>query len=90
MKDYDIIHFHEVEFSFPLFSLSAKKPKILHLHGIQFDYFKRYHLARFILKNVADICLSLTKQMKNELIELGVSKDKIICFPNSVDPEIFK
>jgi glycosyltransferase involved in cell wall biosynthesis len=90
MKDYDIIHFHEVEFSFPLFSYFVKKPKILHLHGIRLDYFKRYHLARFILKTAADVYLSLTKQMKNELIELGISKDKIVCFPNSVDSKIFQ
>ena len=90
MKDYDIIHFHEVEFSFPFFSYFVKKPKILHLHGIRPDYFKRYHLARFILKNVADIYLSLTKKMKNELIELGIPKDRIICFPNSVDSKIFQ
>jgi len=90
MKDYDIIHFHEVEFSFPLFSYFVKKPKILHLHGIRLDYFKRYHLARVILKNAADVYLSLTKQMKNELIELGIPKDKIVCFPNSVDSKIFQ
>ena len=90
MKEYDIIHFHEVEFSFPFFSFFVKKPKILHLHGIRFDYFKRYHLSRFILKTAADLYLSLSKQMKNELITLGIPKDKIVCFPNAVDSKIFQ
>lgn len=89
MKEYDIVHFHEAEFSFPLFSYSIKKPKILHLHGISFDYFKRYHLSRLILKHVADLYLSITKRMKEELIMLGIPKNKIAYFPNSVDTKIF-
>jgi glycosyltransferase involved in cell wall biosynthesis len=90
MKGYDIIHFHETEFSFPFFSYCVKKPKILHLHGITFDYFKRYHLSRFILKTAADLYLSITKQMKNELAMLGIPKNKIIYFPNAVDSKIFQ
>jgi glycosyltransferase involved in cell wall biosynthesis len=90
LKDYDIIHFHEVEFSFPIFSYFVKKPKILHLHGIRLDYFKRYHLSRFILKTSADLYLSLSKKMKNELITLGIPQDKIVCFPNAVDSKIFQ
>jgi glycosyltransferase involved in cell wall biosynthesis len=89
MKEYDIIHFHEAEFSFPFFSYFIGKPKILHLHGIKFDYFKRYHLSRFILKTTADLYLSITKQMKSELIMLGIPKNKIVYFPNAVDSKIF-
>jgi glycosyltransferase involved in cell wall biosynthesis len=90
MKEYDIIHFHEAEFSFPFFSYFVKKPKILHLHGIRLDYFKRYHFSRFLLKTAADLYLSLTEQMKNELIALGIPKDKIELLPNAVDPQIFQ
>lgn len=90
MKEYDIIHFHEAEFSFPFFSHFVKKPKILHLHGIRFDYFKRYHLSRFLLKTAADLYLSLTKQMKKELVMLGIPKDKIEYLPNAVDLKIFQ
>lgn len=89
MKEYDIIHFHEAEFSFPIFSYFIRKPKILHLHGIVFDYFRRYHISRSILKNVADLYFSITKQMKKELTMLGIPKNKIIYFPNSIDPKIF-
>jgi len=90
MKEYDIIHFHEAEFTFPFFSRFVKKPKILHLHGIRFDYFKRYHFSRFLLKTAADLYISLTKQMKNELIALGIPKDKIELLPNGVDTQIFQ
>ena len=90
LKRYDIIHFHEAEFSFPLFSYFIKKPKILHLHGIDVDYYKRYHLVRFILNHAADLYLSITKQMKKELIRLGIPEDKIVYFPNAVDASIFR
>lgn len=89
MKKYDVIHFHEAEFSFPFFSHFIKKPKLLHLHGIKFDYFKRYHLSRLLLETSADMYLSITKQMKNELTMLGIPQNKIIHFPNSVDSKIF-
>lgn len=90
MKEYDLIHFHEAEFSFPLFSFFIKKPKILHIHGIRLDYFQRYHLSRFLLKNVADFYLSLTKNMQNDLITLGIPKNKIEYLPNAVDTKIFQ
>ena len=90
IKEYDILHFHEAEFSFPLFSYFSPKVKILHLHAFAFNYFKRYHLSRFILKHISDFYLSITRQMKNELIMIGVPKNKIIHFPNSVDAKIFK
>ena len=89
MKDYDIIHFHEVDFSFPLFSYFVKKPKILHLHGISFDYFKRYHLSRFLLNNAANVYISLTNQMKKELTTLGIPKDNIEILPNAVNTKVF-
>jgi len=89
LKEYDIIHFHEAEFSFPLFSFLVKKPRILHLHGIDFGFFKRYHLSRHVLNHSANLYLSITKQMKRELVRLGIPKNKIIYFPNSVDTRIF-
>ncbi|MEM2738664.1 MAG: hypothetical protein QXK93_06740, partial [Candidatus Bathyarchaeia archaeon] len=50
LKKYDIIHFHEFELSFPFFSFPVKKPKLLHLHGINYDFLKRHHISRFLLK----------------------------------------
>jgi glycosyltransferase involved in cell wall biosynthesis len=66
LKKYDIIHFHEMELSFPLFSFLIKKPKILHLHGIDVEFFKRYHLSRTIFKQVADYYITITRQMKRD------------------------
>jgi glycosyltransferase involved in cell wall biosynthesis len=88
-KEYDVLHFHQAEFSFPFFSHSVRRPKILHLHGVRLDYFKRYHLSRIMLKTVADIYLSLSKQMEKDLSVLGIPEDKIVFFPNSVDTEVF-
>jgi glycosyltransferase involved in cell wall biosynthesis len=89
LKNYDIVHFHEADFSFPLFSSLTRKPKILHLHGLDANFFKRYFLSRFILTHVADLYLSLTKCMKEELIDLGLDSDRIIVLPNGIDTEAF-
>jgi len=90
LKRYDVIHFHEVrDFSFPLFSFFTRKPKLLHVHGIITDYFRRYHLSRIILKHVTDFYISISKQMEKDLLELGIAKDKIIYLPNGVNTKLF-
>jgi len=89
-KHYNIIHFHEAEFSFPLFSFFVRKPKILHLHGIDVHYYRRYYLSKIILKNVVNYYISISKQMKKDLVKLGFSEDKIIDLPNGVDTNLFQ
>jgi len=89
LNEYDVIHFHEVDFSFPLFSFFVKKPKILHLHGISVDYFKRYHLSRIIFKRVVDYYIAITKQMARDLTELGITTNRIIYLPNSINVNSF-
>jgi len=87
-KTYDILHFHR-GLSFPLFSLFLQKPKILHLHGLNYDRFKRYFPARFILRHAADMYISLTKSMKHDLVRLGIPKARIRRLPNCVNVEVF-
>jgi glycosyltransferase involved in cell wall biosynthesis len=84
-KEYDVLHFHQAEFSFPLFSCFLKRPKILHLHGLRLEYYKRYYWSRVMLQKTANLYLSLSKQMKNDLLALGFPENKIVIFPNSVD-----
>jgi glycosyltransferase involved in cell wall biosynthesis len=88
-KDYDILHFHGPELSFPTFSYFSRKPKILHLHGLDTRLFQRYALNSFLLKHVADLYISLTEQMKKGLIELGIPDDKIRCLLNGIDVGLF-
>jgi len=90
LKKYDIIHFHEFELSFPFFSFPVKKPKLLHLHGINYDFLKRHHISRFLLKHLASIYVSISKQMTKELIWLGIPENRIIYIPNSIDTNFFK
>jgi glycosyltransferase involved in cell wall biosynthesis len=89
MKEYDIIHFHELEFSFPLFSRLVRKPKIFHLHGFSVDFLRRYHLTRAILKHVSDYYISIHRKMQRDLVGLGIAKDRIMYLPNAVDVELF-
>lgn len=89
MKHYDIIHFHEAELSFPIFSFFVKKPKLLHLHGIHVNYAKRYYLYKLMLKHASNYYIAITKEMKKDLIELGISPSRIIYLPNAVDTKLF-
>ena len=89
LRKYDIIHFHEVELSFPLFSFLINKPKMLHLHGIDVEFFKRYHLSRTIFKHVADYYIAITRQMETDLTKLGITANRIIYLPNSIDINSF-
>lgn len=90
MKKYDILHFHQAEFSFPFFSYHVRKPKILHLHGLRLSYYERYRFSRFLLKTAADIYLSLSQQMTRDLTTLGIPKEKIVSYPNAVDTQVFR
>jgi len=88
MKKYDIIHFHE-DVSFPLFSFFVKKHKIFQLHGFDVNFYKRYHLSRIIMKNVADLYISISSRMEKDLMELGIAKNRIIHLPNGVNTKLF-
>ncbi|MEM2970108.1 MAG: glycosyltransferase family 4 protein [Candidatus Bathyarchaeia archaeon] len=90
LKNYDILHFHEFELSFPFFSLLIKKPKLLHLHGINFNFLKRHHISRLLLKHVAQMYISISRQMTRELIALGLQDSRISYVPNGIDTNFFK
>jgi len=90
LRGYDIIHFHEFELSFPFFSYLVRKPKMLHLHGINYNFIKRHHISRFLLKHLVHMYISISRQMTKELMDLGVSKNKIVYLPNGVDTNFFK
>lgn len=89
LKRYDVIHFHgDDDISFPLFSYFVKKPKIYHLHGIS-DFYERYFLSRWILKNVADLYIPISKLLEKELLKLGIPEHKIRRLPNGIDTRVF-
>jgi glycosyltransferase involved in cell wall biosynthesis len=88
-KDYDILHFHEAEYGFLLFSLFSKKPKILHLHGILNDFLKKNPSHILILKHIVDYYIAITKQIKNDLVDLGIPQERIVYLPNGIDPKFF-
>jgi glycosyltransferase involved in cell wall biosynthesis len=90
LKNYDLIHFHEFELSFPFFSFLIRKPKMLHLHGINYNFVKRHHISRFLLKHLVHIYISISKRMTEELANLGIPKSNILYLPNSIDTNFFK
>jgi glycosyltransferase involved in cell wall biosynthesis len=89
LKNYDMIHFHGEDLTFPLFSHMVTKPKIFHSHGFSFDFYKRYFLSNFILRNIADLYISISHSMTNEYAQLGIPRSKIRYLPNGVDTKLF-
>ncbi|MGD6808985.1 MAG: glycosyltransferase family 4 protein [Candidatus Bathyarchaeia archaeon] len=89
MSDYDIVHFNEVDFSFPLFSLPIKKAKIFHVHGINSDFFKKNCISRQLLTRLSDIYISISHRMTEDLIDLGIDARKVFYVPNGVDTNLF-
>lgn len=90
LKHYDIVHFHEVnDLSFPLFARLVRKPKIIHCHGIDTQFFKRYYLSKILLKHLANLYISISRQMTEDLFELGINRNKIVYLPNGVDTNLF-
>jgi len=90
-KEYDIIHFHDGDdLSLPFFSRFIKKPKILHLHGFNLDFYSRYFLCRYILKNVANLYIPMSQLIAKELVQLGIPRYKIKYLPNGIDITVFR
>jgi glycosyltransferase involved in cell wall biosynthesis len=89
LKEYDILHFHGGDLTFPLFSCGVKKPKIFHFHGLSSDFYKKYFISRLILKNIAHTYICLTNSMKKEIISLGIPEEKVKILPNGVDTNLF-
>lgn len=94
LKNYDVIHFHELDFSFPLFSSLTRRPKIIHLHGgIDFSHGVNLGMygpiTKILLRYLPDLYISITKQMIDDLAFFGISKEKIMYLPNAVDTDLF-
>jgi glycosyltransferase involved in cell wall biosynthesis len=96
-EDYDIIHFlGEADLSFPIFSLSVRKPKIMHCVGISGleKQFKRHTTMRElfvrIFPRVADLYLVFSPEEKNVLLDLGIPENKVLTLHYGVDTEIFR
>jgi glycosyltransferase involved in cell wall biosynthesis len=101
LKEYDIIHFvGEPDLSFPFFSLSVRKPKLMECVGIfrKGGIYKHYiHDRPFAgavfkkaFQKIADKFLVSSTEEKNLLMELGVPEKKIAILPTGLDTYIFK
>lgn len=95
LRNYDVIHFHELDFSFQLFSYFTRKTKIIHLHG-GIDFSHGTNLEMYgpitctLFKYLPDFYIVITKRMIDDLAEFGIAKEKIVYLPNAVDTELFR
>ena len=87
--EYDVVHFHVGDLSFPFFSLTVGKSKIAHFHG-PLGFYKRYFLSKLILKKMAGTYIAISRNMYKELTDLGVKTNRIKYLPNAVDTNVFR
>jgi glycosyltransferase involved in cell wall biosynthesis len=92
LMNYDIIHFHnDVDLSFPIFSHSIDKPKILHCHllNVTHSSYKKNPVQKRIFKMVADVYMAPSLFVLKLLVDLGIPENNIRVVPNGVDVERF-
>lgn len=98
-KEYDVIHFlGEADLTFPIFSYSTQKPKIMHcvtVKGLHMQY--RIHRARILKKlfmkvfpKLADLYIVSSPDEVKVLLDMGVPEYKILVLPLGVDTQIFR
>ena len=96
---YDIIDAHSHLFiSTNLVALICRlgsSPLVVTNHGLRSQavpkWFRELHLrtvGRFTF-NSADRVITFTEQEKEDMISIGVKKDKIVVIPNGIDTEVF-
>lgn len=93
-KEYDIIHFlSEADLTFPIFSYSTQKPKIMHCAGVQglhLQYranrsriFKRLFVRVF--RRLADLYIVSSPNETTVLLDMGVPQNRILVMPYAVE-----
>ena len=100
---YDIFHFQLINFKM-LFLIKVLKSLdqkiIVTFQGIDIQIDKEINYGYRLNKNYEksllntlkdiDVFLSISKNIKNDLLDLGIKKDKIVIIPNSVEIEKIK
>lgn len=92
-KKYDVIHFHnDVDLSFPVFSRSVNKPKILHCHclSITYDSYRKNLIQRYFFRKSADIYIAPSFFVSKLIADLGISKKQIRVVYNGIDIAKFR
>jgi glycosyltransferase involved in cell wall biosynthesis len=88
LLNYDMVHFHIGDLSFPFFAKATQVPKIAQLHG-SINFHPSFFLERFITKKIANAYIAISKVMENDLLKIGIPQDKLYYLPNSVDTNLF-
>ena len=79
LSNYDLIHFcDEEDLSFPLFSILARKPKIMHsLTPVAFEAIRNNFFQRRIFKQIAEMYIPCPFQIESYL-KMGIPQSKIL------------
>jgi glycosyltransferase involved in cell wall biosynthesis len=101
LKEYDIVHFvGEPDLSFPFFSLSVRKPKLMECVGVfrKGGIYKHYvhdrpfagAMFKKAFPKIADKFLISSTEEQKLLMELGVPEKKTAILPTGLDTSTFK
>ena len=94
--NFDIIHTH---FAYPdgfaivLLAFLSKKPVILTVHGSDINIYTKHLLLRFQILFSLNRCyeiIAVSEELKNKIIQMGISPDKIKVIPMGFDSTKFK
>jgi glycosyltransferase involved in cell wall biosynthesis len=87
-KNYDIIHFHVGDLSFPVFSFGIKTPTLAHFHG-PIKLRRSDFVSRLIIKKMACLYIGVSQTMIEDLLKIGLPQNVIRLVHNSVDTSLF-
>jgi glycosyltransferase involved in cell wall biosynthesis len=93
--DFDIIDAHYVYpdgFAAVLLGRFFGKPVVVSARGSDINVFPEFPLVRRLLKHTlcsADKIIAVSRALKDAMVELGVSQEKIAVIPNGVDAKKF-
>ncbi|RKY41051.1 MAG: hypothetical protein DRP76_00680, partial [Candidatus Omnitrophota bacterium] len=76
-----------------LIAKTFNKPIVIKVHGSDINLYTEYFLRRkmiaYALKNCNKV-IAVSKALKERIVKIGVSEDKIVVIPNGVDTDLFK
>ncbi|HBU69102.1 MAG TPA: hypothetical protein DEE98_01830 [Elusimicrobia bacterium] len=94
--DFDVIYGHWIYpdgFASALLAKILKVPVVLHARGCDINQYTRFYLRRkmitWAVKNARSI-ITVSRQLKENVVKLGIEPEKIIVVQNGVDTGIFK
>ena len=76
-----------------LIAKALKKPIVVKVHGTDINSYTRYFLRRNMIVcalSNSDKIIAVSSALKDQVVRIGVSSEKIVVIPNGVNTDLFK